>query len=274
MFITMDDGVELAVEVAGDGPGLLLVHGFTGAKEDFSDHVEALADDHTVVVFDHRGHGASGKPDDVGAYTFARMRADTVGVADALGLEQFRLLGHSMGGMISRRIAIDHPDRVEALVMMDTTPGPIPGFDPSLLDTAAQFALDNGKDALKELLDSAADPLTNPAHERLLRERPGYQEFSDRKWADVSHVMWAGCARQIAHQDDDLDAMRALPMPVLVIVGELDTPLLAPSRAMADAIPGATLAVIADGGHSPQFENGPEWRSALVEFLATVPAVA
>src|SRR5215470_12996484 len=62
MRITTDDGVELAVEVAGSGPGLVLVHGFGGAKEDFADHVPALAAEHTVVIFDHRGHGASDKP--------------------------------------------------------------------------------------------------------------------------------------------------------------------------------------------------------------------
>jgi pimeloyl-ACP methyl ester carboxylesterase len=98
MRITMDDGVELAVEVAGDGPGLLLVHGFGGAKEDFADHVAALAATHTVVVFDHRGHGASDKPADLAAYSLDRLRADTLAVADAVGLDGFRLLGHSMGG--------------------------------------------------------------------------------------------------------------------------------------------------------------------------------
>src|SRR5689334_21828384 len=53
MRITTDDGVGLAVETAGVGPGLMLVHGFGGAKGDFTDHVAALARDHTVVVFDH-----------------------------------------------------------------------------------------------------------------------------------------------------------------------------------------------------------------------------
>src|SRR5690242_12309341 len=59
MRIEMDDGTGLAVEVAGSGPGLILVHGFGGVKEDFADHVDELARDHTVVTFDHRGHGAS-----------------------------------------------------------------------------------------------------------------------------------------------------------------------------------------------------------------------
>ena len=68
MRITTSDGVGLAVDVQGAGPGLVLVHGFGGAKEDFSDHLAVLAREHTVVVFDHRGHGASDKPSNPSAY--------------------------------------------------------------------------------------------------------------------------------------------------------------------------------------------------------------
>ena len=85
MRIEMDDGVGLAVEVTGDGAPLLLVHGFGGAKEDFADHVEALAAHATVVVFDHRGHGASDHPSGEAAYSLDRLAADTLGVADQLG---------------------------------------------------------------------------------------------------------------------------------------------------------------------------------------------
>src|SRR5437868_144683 len=140
MRITTDDGVGLAVERAGDGPGLLLVHGFGGAKEDFTDHVPALARDHTVVVFDHRGHGESDKPDDPAAYSLERLAADVLQVADAVHFPSFRLLGHSMGGMVTRKVVLEAPDRVDAFVMMDTSAGPIPGFDPDLVDIAADVA--------------------------------------------------------------------------------------------------------------------------------------
>jgi pimeloyl-ACP methyl ester carboxylesterase len=268
--VETDDGVKLEAIVAGEGPGLVLVHGFGGAKEDFGDHLDVLARDHTVVTFDHRGHGASDKPSDVAAYSFARLEADVLQVADAAGLDRFRLLGHSMGGMVSRGVALRHRDRVDALVMMDTSPGPIPGFDAELIEVAATVALEQGKDELQALLDMAKT-LDTPAHQRLLVERPGYREFNDRKWDDLSEVMWAALVRAIAYQADDLDAMRSLPCPVLVIVGEQDKPLLASSRAMADAIPGATLVVVPDAGHSPQFEQGDAWFSALSTFLASVP---
>src|SRR5690348_1228804 len=271
--VRTDDGVTLEATVDGEGPGLVLVHGFGGAKEDFADHVEALARDHTVVTFDHRGHGASDKPADVAAYSFERLRADALQVADAAGLGRFRLLGHLMGGMVARGVALQATDRVDALVMMDTSPGPIPGFDPSLMEIAATTALEQGKDALKALLDMA-NVLDTPAHQRTVVERASYQAFMDRKWDDLSPIMWAALARALAYQSDDFDAMRSLTCPVLVIVGEQDAPFVDVSKALAGAIETATLVVIPDAGHSPQFENPPAWLDALTHFLASLPVAS
>ncbi len=268
--ITTDDGVGLAVEVAGDGPGLLLVHGFTGAKEDFTDHVPVLARDHTVVIFDHRGHGASDKPDNRGAYTMERLANDIVQLADAVGLDTFRLLGHSMGGMVSRKVALAFPDRVDALIMMDTSAGPIPGFDPSLMDAAAEIALTQGKAALKKLLD-LAQVLETPAYKRVLAERPGYEAFVEKKWSDSSAVMWGALAIALGHQSDDLDAMAtSVRCPLLLLVGSQDEPFVKALNLVKMAIPAAELVVIPDAGHSPQFENPDVWIEALTEFLARV----
>lgn len=274
MRITTSDGVGLEMEVSGRGPGLVLVHGFGGAKEDFSDHVPVLARDHTVVVFDHRGHGASDKPDDVRSYTLERLATDVLQVADAAALEHFRLLGHSMGGMVARKVVIREPERVDALVMMDTSAGPIPGFDPELMDAAAEVALTRGKAALKELLDMAK-ALQTPAYQRVLAERPGYKEFEERKWRDASHTMWGALAIELGHQSDDLVALRdALRGPLLVLVGQQDTPFVQAAEIMCAAIPAAQFVMIPDAGHSPQFENPQAWIDALTTFLASVPSAA
>ena len=274
MRITTDDGISLAVEVTGDGPGLLLVHGFGGAKEDFADHVPALASDHTVAVFDHRGHGSSDKPDDPAAYSLERLADDVVEVADALGFGSFRLLGHSMGGMVSRKVVIRMPERIDAFVMMDTCAGPIPGVDSTLMDAAAEVALQQGKAALRELLDFAK-PLETPAYQRVLADRPGYEEFVARKFDDLSAVMWGSLAIALGHQSDDLPALTdALACPLLVLVGEQDTPFVRASESIATAIPSAELIVIPDAGHSPQFENPAAWRAAMTRFLASVSVAA
>jgi pimeloyl-ACP methyl ester carboxylesterase len=271
VMITTDDGVRLRVHVQGSGPGLLLVHGFGGAKEDFADHVDVLAATHTVVCFDHRGHGESDKPEHEGAYSLDRLASDTLAVADAVGLARFRLLGHSMGGMVVRRVMARAGERVDALVLMDTSHGPVEGIDPELVEVAAGVARAQGKDALKELLD-AASPLDTPAYRRLLAERPGYQEFQDAKWAALSVVMWATLAEEMARQPDELAVLAAVGCPTLVIVGEQDSPFVAACHAMAATIPDARLVVVPDAGHSPQFESPDRWIAALTDFLATASA--
>ena len=270
MRMTTDDNVELAVEVAGDGPGLLLVHGFGGAKEDFSDHVARLARKHTVVTFDHRGHGASDKPDEPSAYTLDRLVLDALQVADATGLDTFRLLGFSMGGLVARKLVIRAPERVDALIMMDTCAGPLPSFDASLMEIGAAVALNDGKDALIELLDFIK-PLETPAHRRLVEERAGYKEFCDKKQADMSAVMWGTLLLEQAYQSDDLAALAgALRGPLLVIVGDQDEPFLEVAQPMADAVRNSQVVVIPNAGHSPQFENPDAWIAAIESFLAAV----
>jgi pimeloyl-ACP methyl ester carboxylesterase len=219
-----------------------------------------------VVTFDHRGHGESDGPPDPAAYSLDRMAADVLGVADAIGIDAFRLLGHSMGGMVARRVVLAAPERIDALVLMDTSPGPVPGLDPDLVDFAAGIALAEGKDVLKPMLDAAAT-LETPAYVRLLAERPGFEEFELRKWDALSGVMWATMASEMANQPDQLALLAGVRCPTLVIVGEEDASFVAPSRDMAATIPGAELVVVPDAGHSPQFENPIPWFEAVDGFL-------
>ena len=156
---------------------------------------------------------------------------------------------------------------------MDTSHGPLEALDGDLLEMGAQIALTDGMGTLKEILD-AGSPLDNPAYQRLLAERPGYQEFQDRKFAALHPVMWATMARAIRDQGDDLEHLRALDVPALVLVGEVDLPFLDHSRRMAEAIPDAVLVVVPGAGHSPQFEAPDAWAGAMAEFLADVAARA
>jgi pimeloyl-ACP methyl ester carboxylesterase len=171
-----------------------------------------------------------------------------------------------MGGMVARRLVLAHPHRVEALVLMDTSPGPVPGIDPATVEAGIQVARTDGMAVLKQLQDEL-DPLGTPAHQRVVAERPGYREFGDRKWAALSREMWIALVAELVHQPDQLDALRTLDVPTLVVVGEQDTPFLAVSRQMAATIPGATLVVIPDAGHSPQFENPSAWFAAVDAFV-------
>src|SRR5215467_13789014 len=109
--VNLDD-IQLSVAEAGAGQRpLLLVHGFTGAKEDFTSWLDQLA--HLgwhAVAPDLRGHGASSKPAEESAYSFEALADDVRRLADVLGWDRFVLLGHSMGGMIAQFVARDVPE--------------------------------------------------------------------------------------------------------------------------------------------------------------------
>jgi 3-oxoadipate enol-lactonase len=268
MRVITDDGVGLATIVAGspEAPGLLLVHGIGGAKEDFADHIDALAKDHRVVAFDHRGHGESDAPDDAAAYSLDRLAADTTTVVTATGIRDLRVLGHSMGGMVVRRFALAHPEWISALVFMDTSAGPPPGVDPELAAAGIGVVESGGMAALKRLSDEL-DLFGSAANQRVLVERPGFREYSDYRWYAQSPVMWASMVRDVLDQPDELAALRSVAVPTLGIVGDEDLTFLGPMHDIVATVPGAELVVIPRAGHSPQFENPPAWLAAMEAFL-------
>jgi pimeloyl-ACP methyl ester carboxylesterase len=272
---TVDVGeVTLAIAEAGEGGRpFLLLHGFTGAKEDFTEWLDQLAEAgwHAVAP-DHRGHGASSKPTNEDAYSTAILADDALALADALGWDHFALLGHSMGGFVAQLMAVAAPEHLDALVLMDTGHGPIKGIDPDLADLAIQIVRANGMEALSAAIAARQAPLETPAHRRVLAERPDYAEFGDRKFLATSPHLYAAIVHELLHQDDTLERLARLSPtpPTLVIVGEEDAPFRGSSKRIADAIAGAKLAVIPDAGHSPQFENSSEWWLALSSFLTGI----
>ena len=263
----------MRLEAGAGGRPLLLVHGFGGAKEDFGDWMDQFASEgwHAVAP-DLRGHGEGPRPPAEHHYGFDFFVDDLIALADDLGWDRFVLLGHSMGGMVAQMLALKHPHRLDGLVLMDTSHGPLPHVDVELRELGKQVAREQGLAVLQELMKNTegADPLGNAAHERLLRERPGYEEFCDNKFLTLQVEMWVTMIDALFAQVDRLDALRDLNVPTLVIVGELDAEFRATSAEMAEAMPNATLEVIPDAGHSPQFENPDAWWKAMAGFLQRV----
>ena len=101
-------------------------------------------------------------------------------------------------------------------------------------------------------------------------EREGYTAFGERKFLACSPAMYAAMAAELLNDHDYLAQLATLDVPTLVVVGEQDTPFLAPSQVMADAIPDAELVVLPDAGHSPQFEAPEAWWDAVSGFLERV----
>lgn len=271
------DPVELAIAETGvGGRPLLLLHGFTGAKEDFTHWFDELAAmGWHAVAPDQRGHGASDKPDHDAAYSFELFAADLLALLDELGWSSAVVLGHSMGGMVVQTAALHAPERFDALVLMSTSHRAL-RTDPDLVEAACTIAATDGMAALRDVFDAIgeASPVDSDIDRRLKAERPEYKAFGDRKLLESSPAMYMQMVRAITGITpgvDRLDDLRRLQVPVLVLVGEHDKAMVAPSRRMAEAIPGAEIAVVADAAHSPQFEAPEACWAALHAFLERLP---
>lgn len=117
--------VEIACNVGGSGPPLLLLHGFPQNKSMWARVAPQLAKHYTVVAADLRGYGDSSKPKclpDHANYSFRAFANDQLALMRGLGFERFHVVGHDRGGRTGHRMALDHPDAVHSLTVMDIVP--------------------------------------------------------------------------------------------------------------------------------------------------------
>jgi len=120
-----DGAIDIAYQIGGSGPPVLLLHGFPQTKAIWHQVAPALAQDYTVIAADLRGYGQSSKPhgkDDHSTYSKRSMAADQHALMKSLGFNQFFLLGHDRGGRVSHRLASDFPDSVSRLMVLDISP--------------------------------------------------------------------------------------------------------------------------------------------------------
>ena len=116
------NGVEIAYSIGGSGPPLLMLHGFPQTRALWAQVAPALAATHTVVLADLRGYGDSAKPEGVENYSFRAMGQDQLALMQHLGFDQFALVGHDRGGRVGHRLALDAPQAITRLCLMDIIP--------------------------------------------------------------------------------------------------------------------------------------------------------
>ena len=257
------NGVTLAVEVRGDGPAVLFVHGYPFDRSIWSHQVAAL-DGYRRIAPDLRGMGASDAPD-LG-YSMEIYAADLAALLDVLAVEEVVLCGLSMGGYIAFECLRRWRQRVRGLVLMDTRAEADTAEGRKARDAAAALARDGGADAVTEsLLPQVLGRST----------RTGASITVERVRGMMSSTPVPGLVGALAAMRDRPDSSQLLSelagVPTLVMVGEEDA-LTPPdvARAMADRIPGARLVTIAGSGHLPPVERPVETTRALLEFLRTL----
>src|ERR1700683_2261631 len=217
--------VDIYYEVHGDGPPLLLTHGYSSTSEMWNGQVEALSKHHKLVLWDMRGHRRSAYPSDPAAYSEALTVADMAALLNAVGANRAIVGGLSLGGYMSLAFYRAHPERVSALLIIDTGPG---------------FKKDDARETWNKRAHDTGD--------RFEREGLAVLKSASRESATVNHRDAFGLARAARGMLTQRDArvIELLPnikVPSLVVVGADDAPFLAASDYMDAKIPGANKVV-------------------------------
>ena len=260
------NGVNLYYELHGDsGEPLVLVHGYTGDISDWRHQIPEFSRTHRVLVLDLRGHGQSQAPPDRSAYTVLQMSHDLEALAEHVGFDRYHLLGHSMGGAVVQEVALRSPQRLLSLTLHDTAHRFNLNADPAVVmwrDLRFGMAESKGMAAVADMEPVLAPPPHMPG-ERIEETK----ERLSRMSVDAFIGAWDGLT---AWEGTEARA-HAIETPTLIIYGDLDMPLLVESSLkLAQLIPDATVEVIPETGHSPQWERPALFNAALRGFLDRV----
>ncbi len=271
------DGLELDVDDLGEAKGLPLVmlHGFTGHRDDFELERDRLATWTRVIIPDLRGHGGAkhgGTPD---GHEFEQAVEDLVQVLDALDVPRCHLLGHSMGGMIALRFTLAHPERIASLILMDTSPHKPGGMQAESLLKAGQIALAKGMSRLQQLMEKRTREVgsDDPADAHVERWADRYWPHMKKRYDAMDPNAYMGFGQAMAKQETLEDRLGEIACPTHVIVGADDGPFLAAADAFETKIFDVRRSTIPNAGHHPHQENPDAWWQAMEEHWARVHAL-
>jgi pimeloyl-ACP methyl ester carboxylesterase len=249
--------LKLAWDSEGEGSPLLLVHGLGYTRQGWGPVRQLLARRYRVLSFDNRGIGESEIPP--GPYTVDELADDVLQVLDEAGAARAHLLGASLGGMVAQLVAAEHPDRVDRLVLVGTTPGgpdafPLPQQTLALMAEAATLPPEV---ALRRFVENALAPGSALADDVYAYRRSYPPDPAGWAAQAAAGAAWAAAGR-----------LARIVAPTLVLAGTADA-VVDPRNAqlLADAIPGAQLELIDYAGHLPFWERAEEFAALVERFL-------
>jgi pimeloyl-ACP methyl ester carboxylesterase len=272
-FIELN-GERVHYKIAGSGgPLIILLHGFSASTYSWNRVLEPLARHGTVVAYDRPAAGLTARPlrgewKDANPYTADAQADQVAAMIEALGFEQAILVGNSAGGAIAMQTYLRHPDRVQALVMVDSaiyTGGGAPGWIKPLLRTPQ---MDRLGPLISRSLAAQGDRLLRLAWHDPAKVTPedvaGYRRATGvQNW---DQALWEFT---LASRDLKLgEQVKDVRVPTLVITGDDDR--IVPteqSLRLARELPGAELVVIPNCGHVPQEECPEAFLKATTDFL-------
>jgi len=247
-------------ETLGEGPVLMLVPGLGGRAQFWSEQIKALSARFKVVLHDHRGVGRSGR--DRPAPSTAEMAEDAVALMDALKIDKAHYVGHSTGGAMGQHIALNHPDRLDKLVLSSSWPGP-----DSLFVAQIQARKDVLQRAGAEAYLMFGTLLGTPAW-HLQKEFAASQSFAADRLRDFAGVE-TECIRLDAVMAHDLRAQLKNIKTQTLVIGARDDQITPPGffDELAALIPEAQKTILPEGGHFCPRTVPEAYNQHLLKFL-------
>jgi 2-succinyl-6-hydroxy-2,4-cyclohexadiene-1-carboxylate synthase len=261
------NGIRLNVERVGEGPPLVLLHGFTGSTATWAPHLDAFSGHFSVIAVDLPGHGASDAPADPARYGMEQCVSDLLALFDRLEIARASLLGYSMGGRVALNLAIAAPERIRALVLECASPG-IADPDERLARRRSDAALADmiereGIEAFVDYWERLPLFASQAALPAAIRDRQRAQRLANTARGLATSLRRIGTGMM----EPLHDRLGGIQSPVLLIAGERDEKYCRLGRSMAGAIPAARLVVVPDAGHAVHLEQPEAFHRHVLEFL-------
>ncbi len=265
MPVTAANGIEIDyTDSGGGGPAVVFSHGFLMDQTMFARQVAALAREYRVITWDQRGHGGTRA---TGAFTFWDSAADVLALLDHLGVERAVLAGMSQGGFLSLRAALVAPDRVRALVLIDSQAGQEDPASVPAYEQMHQVWLDHGPGPVQEVVASI---ILGPG-----QWDDWYATWNEQyaQWVpdDLGQLNWP--FRCLMDRDDITGRLGEITCPVLIVHGTADAAIpLARAQAVRDGLAGPVALVAVEGAaHASNVTHPDEVNQAILAFLSGLP---
>lgn len=265
MPVSNIEEISIAYEVAGEGPPLVFLHCWTGAKEFYFNQIAEFSKDYTCISLDFPGHGASGDSP-TGDYSVECFGEITVELLEELGVKKAVFAGHSLGGMVALYLGLHYPDMVEGLILLDTT-SHLSGFIFQRIGALAAVALgsvgaavwNSGFKTTKAIVAGAAatHPLAGPVP----------RVFTAKVCSSGSNGPMTRTLNK-ARNFNVTSRLGEIDAPALIVVGNAD--LLADVRhanRMAKGLPNSVMLTVRGAGHMALFEKPEIVNHAMKDFL-------
>lgn len=260
MVLAQSQGLEIFFEDVGAGTPVVLGHSFLCSGKMWREQIPALVGRFRVINPDLRGHGRSGEANR--PFSLYDAVSDVVAVLDRLGIGRAVWCGLSIGGMVALRAALTCPERVSALILLDTDAGA-----ESAPRKLKYLAMGAGTRAvgIRPFLPSIVRLMFGATTRR---QKPTLVTEWKREFAGVHVPSALRCLDALMRRDSLLARLGRIGVPALVLVGEEDRSLPPPlSLRIHDLLPGSTYSVIPAAGHLSVLEQPAAVNDAILTFL-------